>query len=163
MTTAHLTGGMELRGLALRLKAAGTEGKALRRKLSKQMNEAVLPLAKEISDVTHLRPYMPDRYALVLSTDLTARISNSSASATPRVEVVAKARQHRRKVALLDAGIINHPIYARGPRRGWSWSNTQTGGMKAGFFTDVVKDQAPQIRDKILQVMTEIAREVTGK
>jgi hypothetical protein len=157
----QVTGAMELRALSLRLKAAGTDGKGLRRKLSKQMNEAVLPLAKEISDVTHLRPYLPDRYALVLSADLTARIRNSSASATPRVEVVAKSRAHRRKLVLLDDGIINHPVYARGPRSGWSWSNTQTGGMKAGFFTDAVKDQSPQIRDKIVQAMTEIAREVT--
>lgn len=159
----QVTGGMELRALSVRLKAAGDEGKTLRRKLSKQMNEAVLPLAKEISNVEHLKPYMPDRYALVLSADLTARIRNSIASATPRVEVLAKAKQHKRKVALLDVGIINHPIYARGPRRGWSWSNTQTSGMKAGFFTDAVKDQTPQIRDQVLQVMTEIAREVTGK
>lgn len=159
----EVTGGLELRALSVRLKAMGTDGKGLRRKLSKGMNEAVLPLAKEIGSLAHLEPYMPNRYAAVLASDLTARISNSSASATPRVEVLAKARAHRRKLVLLDAGFINHPIYADGPRSTWNWSNTQTSGMRPGFFTDAVKDQSPQIRDKILAVMTEVAKEITGK
>jgi hypothetical protein len=159
----EVTGGLELRALSVRLKAAGTEGRKLRRNLSKNMNLAVQPLAKTIADPAHLMPYMPDRYALILAADLGARISNSSASATPRVEVLAKAKQHRRKLVMLDAGIINHPIYARGPRSAWNWSNTQTAGMKPGFFTDAVRDAAPQIRDQILKALTETAREVTGK
>lgn len=159
----EVTGALELRALSVRLKAAGTEGRGLRRKLSEGMNEAVQPLAQTIADPVHLSRYLPDRYALVLGADLTARVRNSSGSATPRVEVLAKARQHRRKVAMLDAGIINHPVYARGRRRAWRWSNAQTGGMKAGFFTDAVRDESPQIREKVLAVMTEVAREVTGK
>jgi len=157
-----VTGAAELRGLSLRLKAAGTEGQGLRRKLYKQMNEAVKPLARKIADVEHLKPYMPDRYAAVLAADLTARITKNF-SANPRIEVLAKAKQHKRKVVLLDNGIINHPVYAQGERRTWRWSNAQTGGMKAGFFSDVVKEESPQIRDKILQAMTETAREITGK
>lgn len=159
----QVTGAMELRALSVRLKAAGTEGKALRRKLSKNMNEAVIPLAKKIADVEHLKPYMPDRYAAVLAADVGARIKNSSASATPRVEVLAKARQHKRKLVLFDAGLINHPIYAQGERKTWRWSNKQTGGMRAGFFSDVVKNESPRIREKVAAAMTEIAREVTGK
>ena len=159
----EVTGALELRALAVRLKAAGTEGRGLRRKLSAGMNEAVQPLARQIADPVHLMQYLPDPYAAVLSADLTARVRNSSGSATPRVEVLAKARQHRRKVALLDAGYLNHPVYARGPRSRWRWSNAQTRGMRAGFFSDVVQDESPQIRDKILAVMTEVAREVTGK
>lgn len=159
----HVSGAMELRALSVRLKAAGTEGKALRRKLSRNMNESVKPLADKIADVEHLKPYMPDRYAVVLAEDLGVRISNSFSSANPRVEVRAKARQHRRKLLMLDAGVINHPIYARGERRTWRWSNTQTEGMRPGFFSDVIKDETPRIRDKVLQAMTETAREITGK
>jgi hypothetical protein len=157
-----MTGAMELRALSVRLKAAGTEGQGLRRKLYKQMNDSVKPLARKIADVEHLKPYMPDRYAEVLAADLSARITKSF-SANPRIEVRAKARQHKRKLVMLDAGIINHPVYAQGPRRGWNWSNTQTEGMRPGFFSDVVKDESPRIRDQVLKAMTETAREVTGK
>jgi hypothetical protein len=162
VTAVVMTGAMELRALSVRLKAAGLEGQGLRRKLYKQMNDSVKPLAEKVADVEHLKPYMPDRYAAVLAEDLGVRITKAY-SANPRIEVLAKARQHKRKVVMLDAGRINHPIFAQGPRRGWSWSNAQTGGMKAGFFSDVVKDESPRIRDQVLKAMTETAREVTGK
>lgn len=163
MSTAHVTGGVELRALALRLKAAGDEGKGIRRKLSRQLQDSVKPLAKKISDSAYLRPYMPDRYADVLAADLGARVASSLlGTSTPRIEVRAKARAHARKIALLDRGLINHPVYARGPRRGWSWSNSQTGGMRAGFFTDAIRDETPYIRDQVVKVLTETAREVTG-
>jgi hypothetical protein len=154
---------MELRALSVRLKAAGTEGQRLRRNLYKQMNEAVKPLAQEITSLAHLEPYMPDRYAAVLAADLGVRITKAFSGATPRIEVLAKAKQHKRKVLLLDAGRINHPIYAQGERKTWSWSNAQTGGMRPGFFSDAVKDASPQIRDQVLKAMTETAREITGK
>src|SRR5260221_618927 len=154
---------MELRALSVRLKAAGTDGKGLRRKLYKQMNDSVKPLAAKVADVEHLKPYMPDRYAAVLAADLGVRITKAFSGASPRIEVLAKAKQHKRKVVLLDAGRINHPVYAQGERKTWSWSNAQTGGMRPGFFSDVVKDATPQIRDKVMQALTETAREITGK
>jgi hypothetical protein len=161
---AVVTGGgvAGMRALSVRLKAAGTEGKGLRRKLYKSMNDSVKPLAAEISDVEHLRLYMPDRYAAVLAADLGVRVAKSF-SANPRIEVRAKARQHARKVIMLDAGRINHPIYAEGERKSWRWSNAQAGGMRAGFFTDAVRDATPYIRDQILKAMTETARDITGK
>jgi hypothetical protein len=161
MPGVEVRGQYQLRELSARLREAGTEGKGLRRKLMKQMNDAARPLAKEISSVEHLKPYMPDRYAAILAADLGVRVAKSF-SKNPRVEIRAKAKQHKRKVAVLDAGLINHPIYAQGERKTWSWSNAQTGGMKAGFFTDACKRQTPQIRDQILKAMTETAKDITG-
>jgi hypothetical protein len=162
MTEIQGTGVTEMRLLSARLRQAGSEGRGLRRNLYKQMNEAVKPLAGDIGDVEHLRPYMPDRYAAVLAGDLGVGITRSF-SADPRIEVRAKGRRSRRKLARLDAGLISHPVYARGPRQAWNWAVTQTAGMRPGFFTEAVRDASPQIRDKILQAMTETAREITGK
>lgn len=162
MTTTHVTGAMELRALSLRLKAAGTEGQGLRRNMYKKMNEAVRPLADVITNPEHLRSYMPDRYADVLAADLSAGISKSFA-ANPRIEVTVKARRHRRKLLQREAGIITHPVYARGPRREWAWAAAQTAGMRAGFFGDPVRAAEPEIRGKVLEAMTETAREITGK
>ncbi len=55
------------------LKDAGEGG--LKRNLQKNITKAAEPLAQKISNVEHLKPYMPDRYAVVLSEDLTARVS----------------------------------------------------------------------------------------
>lgn len=156
-----VTGAPELRALAARLKAAGDDGKGLKKSLYKAMDEAVQPLAREIADVGHLDAYLPNRYAAVLAADLGVRISKTLFAGNPRIEVAAKARQHRRKLAYLDAGAINHPVYARGPRRSWTWSNYQTSGMRAGFFSDAVSRESPQIREKVLAALTETARQVT--
>lgn len=157
-----VTGAAELRDLAAKLRAAGDDGKGLRKNLYKQMNESVLPLAAEISRLAHLEPYLPNRYAEVLSADLKVRIAKSFFAANPRVEVTAQGRAHRRKLKYLDEGFINHPDWARGPRSSWRWSNGQTGGMRPGFFSDVVKEHAPEIRDRIAQAMAETAREIAG-
>jgi hypothetical protein len=162
MPGVEVRGQYQLRLLSARLREAGKEGQGLRRKLYKQMNEAAEPLAEKIADVEHLKPYMPDRYAAVLAEDLGVRIAKSF-SRNPRIEVRAKARQHKRKLVMLDAGIINHPVYAEGERKYWRWSNAQTGGMRPGFFSDVLKEESPQIRDQVMKAMTETARSITGK
>lgn len=146
--------------LAGRLKEAGDTG--LKRELQKRIREAAQPLAREIASLGHLEPYMPDRYAAVLSEDLTVRVTNRFSGTNPGVMVRAQARERKRKVALLDKGVINHPVYAQGLRRTWSWSNNQTGGMKAGFFTDPCRRATPQIRSQVLQAMTDTARKITG-
>jgi hypothetical protein len=153
-------GALALALLGARLQEAGKQG--LKRQLQKNIRDAAEPLAREIASLGHLEPYLPDRYAAVLSRDLTVRVQNRFAGTSPGVMVRAQARERKRKIARLDAGTINHPIYAQGPRRTWSWSNYQTGGMKAGFFTDACRDATPQIRSKVLQAMTDTARKITG-
>jgi hypothetical protein len=150
----------QLRTLAERLKEAGEEGQGFRRELMSKIDEAAQPLAEEIASLAHLRPYMPDRYAAVLAADINVRAQKIFAS-NPRVSVSCRTRgEHRRKVRLLDAGFINHPIFARGPREDWDWWNGQTGGMKPGFFTDPCVNATPAIREKVLESLTETARKI---
>ena len=154
-------GADELYALAARFREAGTEGQGLRRKLRKQIADAAEPLAKKVADVEHLKPYLPDRYAAVLAADLGVRVVNRF-SGDPQCEVRAQAREHKRKVVLLDNGLINHPVFAQGPRKTWNWENRQTKGMKAGFFSDVVRDESPQIKAKVMQALTDTARKLAG-
>jgi hypothetical protein len=152
----------QLRIVAAKLKEAGNEGKGLKRALQKNITKAAEPLAAKIASVEHLKPYMPDPYAAVLAADLGVKVANRFAGGNPAVQVRAQAREHKRKVARLDAGTINHPVYARGARRDWTWSNNQTGGMKAGFFSHACRDATPQIRSKVLQALTETAGKITA-
>jgi len=152
----------QLRLVAARLKAAGDEGKGLKRQLQKNITEAAKELAQKIAGVEHLNPYMPDRYAAVLAADLGVKVQNRFSGGNPAVQVRAQAREHKRKIARLDAGTINHPVYPRGPRRGWSWSNYQTGGMKPGFFSDACQEASPRIRAKVQQALTETAGKISG-
>ena len=152
----------QLRVLAARLKEAGAEGQGFRRELMKQIDEAAQPLAREIASLAHLEPYMPDRYAGVLAADIAVRSQKIFAGASPRVSVTCKTRgEHRRKVRHLDAGFINHPVFATGPRDEWNWVNNQTAGMVPGFFTVPCEKATPAIREKVLQALTETARQIT--
>jgi hypothetical protein len=152
-------GAVQLDRLAARLRAAGTEGQGLRRELMKAITKAAEPLAKKISSLEHLEPYLPDPYAAILAKDLKVSASKSF-SGDPKVSVVAQARQRKRKVVLLDNGFINHPVYARGPRKTWNWSSGQTGGMKAGFFSDATREAAPEIRERVMAALVETGRKV---
>lgn len=150
----------QLRTLAARLKDAGEEGKGLRRELMNQLDEAAKPLAREIASLAHLEPYMPDRYAAVLADDLNVT-TQKLFSANPRVSVTAKARKHKRKLRVLEQGVINHPVFAQGPRRRWNWKNgRQTAGMRAGFFGGACEKAVPDIRDHALKALAETARKI---
>lgn len=154
--------GTELRDLAARLRAAGTEGKGLRRALLKAITDAAKPVADEIGSLSNLDEHLPDRYAAVLAGDLKVTVS-SSLSGDPKVSITARAKDRKRKVAILEQGVITHPVYAQGPRRKWNWKNgRQTGGMKPGFFTDPAKAAAPDVRDKVIQALSDTARQIAG-
>jgi hypothetical protein len=150
----------QLRTLAARLKDAGEEGKGFRRELMKQISAAAEPLAREISSLAHLKPYMPDRYAAVLAGDISVTAQKIFAR-DPRVSVRAKGRQHKRKVRLVDQGRLNHPVFAEGPRKTWEWVNGQTDGMKPGFFREPCEKAAPEIRQHVLAAMDETAGKIT--
>lgn len=152
-------GGADLSRLAARLRAAGTEGQGLRRALLNAITEAAKPLAQKISDEGHLNAYMPGRYAAVLAADLSVKTVKSF-SGDPKVSIRAQGRAHRRKVRLLDDGMINHPKWPRGPRGSWNWRNGQTAGMRAGFFTDVAQEAAPEIRERVMEALTETAAKI---
>jgi len=152
-------GSAQLRDLGARLKAAGTEGRGLRKALNGALEEAAKPLAAKISSVEHLRPYLPDRYAEVLAADLTWQVTSSFGS-DPRVQLRVQPRVHRRKVRMLNNGLINHPVYPRGPRKSWHWQSRQTGGMRPGFFDDACRDAGPEIRSKVMQALAETAKKI---
>jgi len=146
--------------IAGHLKAAGEGG--LRRELYKAINDAAKPLAREISNVAHLKPYLPDRYAAVLATELsvgTQKLAGANPALRLRVTGAKEGRQRRRKVALLDAGRIDHPVF--GDRE--NWVHGQTGGMRPGFFSDPTQRAAPQVREAILAAMTETVRKASRK
>jgi hypothetical protein len=155
--------GTDLRDLAARLRAAGTEGKGLRRALVKAITDAAKPIADEIASLPNLDEHLPDRYAAVLAGDLKVTVT-SSLSGDPKVTVTARAQARKRKVGRLEDGFISHPVYAQGPRRSWNWKNgnLQTGGMKPGFFTGPAKAAAPAVRDKVMAALSDTARQIAG-
>jgi hypothetical protein len=153
---AGLTNGAaDFAALSRRLKDAGETG--LRRGLYKAINDAAKPITREIKDPVHLRPYMPDKYAATLAADIVVSTVGKGSIRNPGVQIAARGRAKKRKVAKLNAGIITHPLF--GDREHWYF---QLRGMKSGFFDDVCEKSGPQVKKEILAAMHETAMKITG-
>src|SRR6185503_5980414 len=154
-----VTGAADFAALSARLKEAGATG--LRRELYKAISKAGDDLVKEISNVEHLKPYMPDHYAEVLASDLSVKVlkrGGQDAHVTLRAE--SRAPRKRKLVQLDERGILVHPVFGGAIRKDWVWRE-QFSHVRQGFFTDPVERCAPAVRDKILAAMRETARKLT--
>jgi hypothetical protein len=146
----------QLAALSARLREMGKDGGGLRRELYKAIDEAAQPLTRKIGTADHLEPYMPNRYAGVLAGDL-AVTAVKRGGQRASVSIRAKGRAHKRKVQHLNAGILSHPVY--GDRKKWV---TQRAGMRSGFFSDAVREQAPDIRERVQQAVHDVAAKITS-
>ena len=153
-----VTGAADFAALSARLKEAGATG--LRRELYRAISKAGDDLAKEISSVEHLYPYMPDPYARVLAADLSVKVYKRGGK-DAQVTLRAEGRTHKRKlVQLNDRGILVHPVFGGAIRKDWTW-RAQFSHVRQGFFTDPVERCAPAVRDRILAAMRDTSRKIT--
>ena len=121
-----VTGAADFAALSRRLKEAGETG--LRRELYKAISKAAEGLVTEISSLEHLKPYMPDRYAAVLASDLSVKAfkrGGENAHVTLRAE--SRAPRKRKLVQLDERGVLVHPVFGKGGggtglhRKDWIW------------------------------------------
>lgn len=154
-----MAGAEEFARLARRLKDAGETG--LRAELTRAVNDAAKPFARQVSDASYLYPYMPNRYADVLAADESVSTLKRTGLSVYGVAVRLQGRRHRRQVQTLNRGLLRHPVFPRSDegRDQWTW-RTQTGGMKPGFFDDAIREHVPQIRDDIQAAMGRVAGKI---
>jgi hypothetical protein len=140
----------EFEALARALKDAGE--KDLARELRKGINDAAKPLAQQVQNVEHLKPYMPNRYAEVLAGDLAVTISQRTGT-IPGVTLRARGRRRYRHVARLNQGILTHPVF--GDRRVW-----RSQDIRPRFFDDPVAASGPQVRDQIAAAVRRVISKI---
>jgi len=153
---------VEFEALAHALKEAGETG--LRKELYDAINAAARPLAEEIRNVEHLKPYMPDRYAEILAEDLAVQILKRT-GATTGVNLRAKGRHRSRHVARINQGILTHPVFGtqaqelaalsagRGHGRGWTWVSQR---IQPRYFDDPVARSGPEVRQQIVEALHRV-------
>ena len=128
----------------------------LSRELSRSISEATQPLPGKIR--SGLGGFMPNRYAGVLSGDLSLRTSQRSTGSDPGVKIVATGRSgKRRRMRRLNDGTLAHPLF--GHRKHWY----NQPAKQAGWFDKPIEEDAPEIRDAILAAMARVAEKAFGR
>jgi len=151
--------------LAAHLKETGEGG--LRRDLNKAIRAAAQPAADQVRNVSHLKEYMPTRYAGVLSDSL--KVSTTATTGTnPGIHITARAlsRKYPRRLSRLDRGILGHPVFgmrSRANPRMWAAWVDQADGVQERFFEDPLERAAPQVRDAVLEAMRHTSEQITKR
>lgn len=139
----------ELAEVARNLRQAGdTE---LLAELKDGINQAVADVPREILD--RLPEYLPNRYAAVLSRDISIRISNRTRYGAQTVSITAPERGarsvERRRLLRLNRGTLAHPLFGNRER----WFDQ---AVKPLFFDEPISDRAPEIRQSIEDALNRV-------
>jgi ribosomal protein L36 len=107
----EITGTEQFVALARRLNAQGSGGRGLWRELNSTMKAAAQPMTDVM--LRHLSDYLPDRYAGVLRTAMTVRVSRSTKGAAAGLKLVgtAKGVKRKRHIRVINDGTLRHEVY----------------------------------------------------
>lgn len=106
-----ITGTQQFVTLAKKLNAQGKQGRGLWRELNTQLRQAAEPMIDVVK--LHLSDYLPDRYAKVLRTSLTVRVSRSTKGDAAGLKLVgvAKGVKKKRHIKVINDGTLRHQVY----------------------------------------------------
>lgn len=137
----------ELARLSAALREAGeTEWRKQVIQGLKHAAEVILPDIR-----ADLRPHLPNRYADVLNADLRLTVSVKTGVTDPGVFIVGKPRGKNRKLNLINAGVLRHPVFGQHgvPRSRWNWATQGEPSVRPGWFDDPILRAKPEVRKEI--------------
>ena len=139
--------------LSAKFRAAGNEGKGLRKALYKEILRETKPLKQDAK--RNAKAILPKRGGLA------RRVAASSFSTKTRiigagagVSIIAKGKGQARGVKQIDAGRVRHPIWGRKNR----WV---TQSVTPGWFTKAMEKGAGKIRDGVQRAVNDVLRKLS--
>lgn len=142
----EIRGANQLADLSKRLKAAGEDGKGLRRELYRGIQRSTKPLKADARANTSRLPQSGGLAALIAKGKLTTK--TRAGGANVGVRIVAKGTA----VRSTDKGLVRHRVFGRDV-----WV---TQPVPPGWFTDAMQAGAPQVRREVLDAMQTVARKI---
>jgi hypothetical protein len=143
----EVLGAEQYAALAKRLRDAADKG--LQRELFAALNRGTKPAREKV--LHDLPAYLPDVYAEELEPHLRLRTSRRASG----IRITAKAKGPRgdRYVGPLEGGTLRKPLF--GNRRRWFSQD-----VHPHFFSEPIKDTAPEIREQLVQAMENVAAQI---
>lgn len=155
-----MAGDLEIRGakeafvgMARRLNQAGSGGRGLWKELNAEIKTAAQPMTDTM--LRHLEAYLPDRYAKVLKSAFTVRVSRSTRGSSPGLKLIgtAKGRSKKRHVRVINDGTLRKPVF--GNTEVWVDQS-----VRPGFWTDTLsqtrEEPAKAIRRAVQRTISKI-------
>jgi len=144
-------GADQLGELGKRLRAAGEGGKGMRKELLKRIRETAKgPLSDDLQQAALRR--LPARGGLAATAAKKLKVTVRTRLSGSEVGVTAIVAVKDMDIPKLDAGKLRHPVYGHDP-----WVNQK---IPSGIFSDAVEEIADSVRDDILSVFEDIAKEL---
>lgn len=150
----RIEGSEKLGALSDALRRYGTV--ELEKELFQGITRAVDPLVKAVK--ASLKGYLPNRYAEAVATSLVERAVRLAGS-NPGIRLTASAKTPKgkqRDLVGLNKGRLRHPLY--GDRQWWYDQD-----VKKGFWDEPLLDESDAVREELVKVLDNIARELAGK
>lgn len=160
MADAVAAGGEQLKALARRLRAAGSEGKGLRRGMRKAVTTAVKPMQTAVKGAIEAIPTHGDKHtglraAMSKATKIRIRASGSTALVRLEVDPGSMPAGKQKLPALMDgrAGQWRHPYY--GHRSSWFDQDSHP------YFDRAVDPRIPGVRAAVRAAVKATADSIT--
>jgi hypothetical protein len=150
-----ITGAEQLRALGRDLRAAGEEGKLLRRELLATMRLAGKPLAEATrQSALDMLPHTGGLNEFIADSKIVAR--NSLTGSRVGTRIVGKktgGSKGAHDLEAMDVGTFRHPVY--GHRSAWVQQS-----VRPGWFTKPLEDAAPALQAALLGAMNVTAARI---
>ena len=151
MVDLQVQGANKLDALAKELKRVGD--RQLSKELYAGLNRATKPLKADAKESALQK--LPRRGGLAKRVSRSRLSTRRSGGSNPGVKIVAKGLDQLR---LMDEqGRVRHPVYGRGKFVDQRIPEAQ------GWFTDSLQAGVPTVRQELIKVLDEIARQVARK
>jgi hypothetical protein len=145
-----IVGANQLDALSKRLKAAGSEGKQLRKELLKAIRDAAKPAVGDVKRSVDQR--IPSSGGLARKVRVGIGVRTRASGPKTGVRIVAR---NKINVEALNAGRLRHPVF--GNTNVWVQQR-----VEPGWFTKPIEARQDEIRGSVVDAIDRIARKVEG-
>jgi len=145
-----VTGGAQLRAIAVRLKETGEGG--LRRELLRGLKTAAAPLIPELQAAA--REHLPRRGGLneqVAKQRIT--VSVQTGARTAGIRLVTRAPD----TGQTDQGFVRHPTFGRRGKGDWKYQKLPNA---AGWWSGTLAGKSPEVTVELMSVLTRVAERI---
>jgi hypothetical protein len=149
---ARIEGADQLRDIGKQLRAAGEEGKALRKELLREVRGVAKgPLSDELKQAA-TSGRIPKRGGLAAYTAKNLKVGVRTRLSGREVGVTALVSVRDMDLPKLEQGKLRHPTFGHGP-----WVN-QT--IRAGVFSDAAEQVADDLAAAVLKTASDIVERI---